>query len=74
MEKTVSTRHKQPVPKMFRRDIRLRKAHRRGYPLTPTHRKVGDARFNIIGVATWNDQAIYIPKRKKLKGWQKNRA
>ena len=59
------------VPKTFRRDVRSIRKARRGYEFTNKRLPVNSSLFNVIG---WGAQAIYLPKRKKLKGWQKNKA
>ena len=62
------------VPKLFRRDVRMRKKGLRGYAFTNTRKKVGSSNFNVIGmIPAWGSSAIFIPKHKKLKGWQKER-
>ena len=60
------------TPKIFRRDVRIAKRRGSGIKYTNFRKPKGTSSFNIIGIKTWNPQAIYIPKRKKLKGWQKN--
>ena len=62
------------VPKTFRRDVRAIRKARRGYEFTNKRRPVNSQLFNVIGISAWGAQAIYLPKRKKLKGWQKNKA
>ena len=61
------------VPKMFRRMDRSIKAARRGYALSNKGKPVGSSHFNVVGFNVWNPQAIFTPKRKKLKYWQKNK-
>ena len=73
MEKVIKSKFKMPVPKLFRRMVRSIKKARRGYAINPSGKPKGSSHFNIIGVGTWNPQAIFYTKRKKLKGWQKNR-
>lgn len=72
MEK-VKKRNENPliVPKYFRRDIRMRNRYRRGFKINSNGKPKGSSLFNIMGLTMWNGQAIYFPKRKKLKGWQK---
>jgi hypothetical protein len=74
MEKKIKQGSKSPVPKMYRRDVRMRKKNMRGYEFTNKRKQVGSSIFNVIGLSSWGLAPIYIPKRKKLKGWQKNRA
>ena len=73
MEK-VKKQNENPLitPKTFRRDVRAIKRARRGYEFTNNRIPVGSSIFNVIGISAWGEQAIYLPKRKKLKGWQKN--
>jgi hypothetical protein len=59
------------TPKMFRRDVRSIKAKRRGFKVNSNGKKFADNRFNIIGFKVWDGRAIYLPRNKKLKGWQK---
>lgn len=74
MEKILKREQNLIVPKCFRRDVRARKMYRRGYKINPNGLPKGSSRFNVIGISWWGSSAIYSPKRKKLKGWQKNRA
>ena len=72
MEKVIKKdENKVITPKTFRRDVRMLKKKRRGYELTNYGKKIGASRFNVIGISIWNPQAIFIPKKTKLKGWQK---
>jgi len=61
------------VPKYFRRMVRSIRKARRGFAYTNKRKPVGSSHFNVVGFNVWNPQAIFTPKRKKLKGWQKNR-
>lgn len=57
-----------PVPNKFRRGLRTRKnrdAKRRN-----DGQVLGHGRF-IIGFSAWGGTAIFLPKRKKFKGWQR---
>ena len=74
MERTINSREKQPVPKMYRRDVRLGKRLRRGFKYRSDRQAVGSSIFNVVGLSSWGAAPIYIQKRKKLKGWQKQRA
>jgi hypothetical protein len=55
-----------PAPKRFRRDVRARK--NQGAAFRPDGKPVGTGK--IMGVS-WDSRAVYTPKRKKLKGWQR---
>ena len=57
------------TPKTFRRIDRMIKNH--GLNLNNDGSKK-NSNARIIGFSFWNSQAIYIPRRGKLKGWQKN--
>ena len=61
------------VPKIHRRLVRLLKKKNRGYAFTNKRKPVGSSHFNVVGFNVWNPQAIFTPKRKKLKKWQKNK-
>jgi len=54
------------APKRFRRDVRARKNR------DVTFRSDGKPKGSghIMGVG-WDGRAVYTPKRKKLKGWQR---
>lgn len=74
MEKVIKRNEEKVLPpKTFRRDVRAIRKARRGYEFTNKRTVVGSSIFNVIGISAWGAQAIYVPKRKKLKGWQKNR-
>ena len=55
-----------PAPKPFRRDVRARK--NRDVTFRSDGKPMGSGR--IMGVG-WDGRAVYTPKRKKLKGWQR---
>jgi hypothetical protein len=56
-------------PKMFRRMDRTKK--HQGVKYNNNRTIVGSSKF-IVGFGNiWNSGAIYDPRRKKLKGWQK---
>jgi len=55
-----------PAPKRFRRDVRARK--NQGAAFRPDGKPVGTGK--IMGMS-WDSRAVYAPKRKKLKGWQR---
>jgi len=59
------------TPKMFRRDVRSIKAYRRGFKIKANGKKFAQSRFNLLGFKVWDGSAIYLPRNKKLKGWQK---
>jgi hypothetical protein len=74
MEKVIKRNEDRIIPpKMFRRFERSIRKARRGYEFTNKRMPVNSSLFNVIGISAWGAQAIYLPKRKKLKGWQKNR-
>lgn len=56
-------------PKMFRRATRI--AKHQGVKYTNKRDKVGSNRFNVGVASIWGASAIYSPKRRKFKGWQK---
>jgi len=58
------------VPKIFRRDVRKRKAHFRGYKLRNDGSEHGVGKYFTMRVIYGSP--IYLPKKKKLKGYQKN--
>lgn len=66
-----------PTPKAFEKKEKKSKhissRARRDYALKSNGKRVGFSRFGGgLGPAAQNDQAIYSPPRRKLKGWQKD--
>lgn len=65
--------HKKGNPPRYRNAMDLRSRRERRNPFRTKYRNdrkpVGTGFLNM-GVA-WDGQVIYFPKRKKLKGWQK---
>lgn len=61
-----------PQPKTFKRQLNR---HERRAALRDQNPKRNDGKYKFAGtrqmMRVWDDSAIYIPRRKKLKGWQK---
>lgn len=59
----------QSLPKQFRRLERARK--NRYIKRRNDGKAIGSGLHNTIGLTMWDGRAIYFPRNKKLKGWQK---
>lgn len=56
------------APKFYRRDERARR--NRNAKRRNDGKVLGSGMFTI-GLTKWDPSAIYIPRRKKIKGWQR---